>query len=174
LNEQDDFIVQEAAQIIPYQKRTWDIRCLVQNQNINDYQAMGMGVRIGANNNITSNINSGGDARGVEHLEDFFLNEYNLSINEVKEKTQELCLQATQQLHKTFGSFLEIGFDILWTADKGAIILEANARPSRWSFVKIADYLRNLGEDASPYLNLRKQVTKTPLVYTQKLLEHGR
>ena len=47
-----------------------------------------------------------------------------------------------------YGSFIEIGYDILFTKNKGPVIIEGNAKPSRWIFNVISDYL--ISQNQSP------------------------
>ena len=123
-------------------------------------------------NTITSNLNSGGTALPLEELADFFQKKYMYSIDNLHLDIDKLCLQCAEVIRNEIGNFCEIGFDILITKDRGPIIIEGNAKPSRWVFVKIADYLDSIGKDNSYYLDRRRETVRVPLKYALYLLDH--
>ena len=169
--DQDRYFVQEEAQIQKHENAPFDIRVLVQNYG-NEYAVTGKAVRIGRKYSITSNLNSGGYALPIEELEKFFHLNYEYSLKEIHEKIEDLCLSCCNVLKDEFGDFCEIGFDVLITKDRGPIILEANAKPSRWVFVKIADYLESIEKDNSYYLDRRKETVSVPMKYAEFLLSN--
>lgn len=164
-----DYFVQEAAQIVNYEDSPFDIRVLVQNYGA-AYSVTGEAVRIGQKDHITSNLNSGGTAIPLGEISDFLRSEYGLEVEEVRKLMESLCMDCAEVLRSRFGEFCEIGFDILLTKDKGPIILEANAKPSRWVFVKMADYLEGIGKDKSYYLNRRRETVSVPMKYASYVL----
>jgi len=121
-----EYFVQPKANIIYYNDSPFDIRVIVQNYGISDYRVTGIGVRIGQQNSFVSNLNSGGSALPVEALLDYYQSHFNKSIFTEIENISSICLQCCKTLEKAYGNFLEIGFDILLTIDKGPIILEGN------------------------------------------------
>ncbi|MEM9545015.1 MAG: YheC/YheD family protein [Bacteroidota bacterium] len=165
----ENYFIQEEAQIQLYGNAPFDIRVLVQNYG-NDYKVTGKAVRIGKKYGITSNLNSGGHALPIEGLASFFEENYSLTLNELHEKIDDLCMNCCDELRKEYGEFCEIGFDVLITKDRGQVILEANAKPSRWVFVKMADYLESVGKDNSYYLDRRKETVSVPMKYAAFLL----
>jgi hypothetical protein len=165
----DRYFVQEEAKIELLAERPFDIRVLVQNYG-NDYKVTGMAVRAGLQKGITSNLNSGGDALPMEELDDFFISKYGYTQEVLRQKIEKLCLDCSEVLKRNVGDFCEIGFDILVTRDKGPIIIEGNAKPSRWVFVKMADYLENRGKDNSYYLERRKETVSVPMKYARYLI----
>jgi len=165
----DNYFAQETADIHLYKKAPFDIRVLVQNYG-NEYKVTGKAIRIGREYGITSNLNSGGHALPMEELGQFFAEKYKYSLKELHQKINRLCLECCNVLKEEFGDFCEIGFDVLITKNRGPIILEANAKPSRWVFVKMADYLKSVGKDNSYYLDRRKETVSVPMKYAKYLL----
>jgi hypothetical protein len=162
------YFVQEDAKIELLEDAPFDIRVLVQNCG-NDYKVTGSAVRIGQKKSMTSNLNSGGSAVPFEDLSLFFKEKYDINTDTLKKDIEKLCLDCSDILRKEMGEFCEIGFDILVTKNNGPIIIEGNAKPSRWVFVKIADYLKELGKDYAYFLERRKETVSVPMKYASYL-----
>ena len=96
-----------------------------------------------------------------------------MDIDELITSIDTLCLQCSDVLKQEYGDFCEIGYDVLLTKDKGPVILEGNAKPSRWVFVKMADYLEELGKDNSYYLKRRQETVSAPMIYADYLVHKG-
>lgn len=157
------YFLQEEASVKPIDQAPFDIRVLVQNYG-EEFKITGMGVRIGQKHSVTANLNSGGKAIPVDDLETFLKTEYQKELLEVVKDIEQICLKTSLLLEKKFGSFLEIGFDILITQE-GPIIIEGNAKPSRWIFNVIADELESKNESSTQYKNLRNETVRVPLQY---------
>ncbi len=167
---QDRYFIQEEAKIELFEDSPFDIRVLVQNYG-DDYIVTGKAVRIGKKFSMTSNLNSGGNAMPIEELDYFFHKEYMYSLEELHLNIEKLCLDCSEVLRREIGNFCEIGFDILITKDKGPIIIEGNAKPSRWVFVQIADYLESMGKNNSYYIDRRRETVSVPIIYASYLLK---
>jgi glutathione synthase/RimK-type ligase-like ATP-grasp enzyme len=165
----EKYFIQEEAKIALFEDAPFDIRVLVQNYG-NEYKVTGSAVRIGQKKSMTSNLNSGGRALPIGEMALFFEEKYNTQFDILQSDINKLCLDCTEILRNQFGEFCEIGFDILITKDKGPIIIEANAKPSRWVFVKIADYLDGLGKDGTYYHDRRKESVCVPMKYASYLI----
>ncbi len=161
------YFLQEEASLESFNNSPFDIRVLVQNYG-EEYKISGKGVRIGQLNAVTANLNSGGKANAVEEIADFMISRFGRTIEEEIQKIEEICLTTSLLLEQEFGAFVEIGYDILITHD-GPIIIEANAKPSRWLFNVIADDKTARGESAEKFLELRKETVKVPLIYASFL-----
>lgn len=170
IGPEERYFVQEAAKTQLLGSAPFDIRVLVQNYG-KDYRVTGIAVRVGQKNSMTSNLNSGGHALPIEELSDFFYEEYKYTIEELQSTIEKLCLNCSEVLRNEIGEFCEIGFDILITKDNGPIIIEGNAKPSRWVFVKMADYLKSIGKDNSYYLDRRKETVSAPVLYANYLYQ---
>ena len=164
----EDYFVQPAAEIEQIHDAPFDIRVLVQNYG-DRYEVTGKAVRIGKKNSMTSNLNAGGGAIPISELKDFFIQNYDTTITDLESQIDKLCLECSEVLRNEYGEFCEIGFDVLITKDKGPIILEGNAKPSRWVFVKMADYLESQGKDNAYYLGRRKETVSVPMIYANYL-----
>lgn len=166
------YFLQEEASLESFSNSPFDIRVLVQNYG-NEHKITGKGVRIGQLNAVTANLNSGGKAIAIEKLSNFMISTFGRTIEDEIQNIEEICLKSSQLLESKFGAFVEIGYDILITHE-GPIIIEANAKPSRWLFNVIADDKISRGESAEKFLELRKETVKVPLIYAsflnQKLL----
>jgi len=172
IDVEERYFVQEEAKTELIEKAPFDIRVLVQNYG-DEYVVTGKAVRIGQEYAITSNLNSGGNAMPLEELAEFFKKKYMYSIEELHLDIDKLCLECAEVIGSEIGDFCEIGFDVLITKDRGPIIIEGNAKPSRWVFVKMADYLKSIGKDNSYYLDRRRETVSVPIKYALYLLDHN-
>ena len=120
---------------------------------------------------MTSNLNAGGSALPFAEMDEFFSEAYDRNAQSLEDEIDALCLHCAEVLKKEFGDFCEIGFDVLITKDLGPIIIEGNAKPSRWVFVKIADYLKEKGEDNSYYIDRRNETVSVPMKYAKYILK---
>lgn len=164
------YFVQAEAKLVRYQDAPFDVRVIVQNRR-GIYQITGLGARIGQRHSMTSNLNSGGAALPLHELGAFFQTAYGTDAATQQKQMEQLCLQCSQRIAAQYGEFLEIGFDILCTRDQGPIIIEGNAKPSRWIFNVISDYLIAKGASGQQYTALRQASVRVPMEYTAYLLE---
>lgn len=169
IDDEERYFVQEAAKTELINDAPFDIRVLVQNYG-DQYVVTGKALRIGKKYSITSNLNSGGNAMPVEELAHFFDQKYMYSLDKLHHDINKLCLECSEVLKNEIGDFCEIGFDILITNDRGPIIIEGNAKPSRWVFVKMADYLESIGKDNTYCLGRRRETVSVPIRYANYLL----
>lgn len=163
------YFIQDEAKIARFNTSPFDIRVLVQHDGTS-YKFHGINARIGSEASMTSNLNTGGRALPLSLLNDFFEEQYYLDAKMVREQIESLCKDCIAVIEEEIGPFFEIGFDILLTKDKGPIVLEANAKPSRWIFNVIADYLEHQGLDGDKYKGMRTISVRMPLAFaTSKL-----
>ncbi|MCB9233435.1 MAG: YheC/YheD family protein [Bacteroidia bacterium] len=158
-----EFLVQYDAQTVPFEGRPLDLRVLVQNYR-GRYQVTGAGIRLGKKGGATANLSTGGTALPMTDLEDYFQKHQGQRAEALQEMVCEICLKASHLLATEYGEFLEIGFDILFTPN-GPVILEGNAKPSRWVFNVIGDYLKNAGRNAQPWYEIRQDSVRIPLEF---------
>ncbi len=162
-----NYFLQEEASTELINDSPFDIRVLVQNYG-EDYKITGMGARIGQSKAVTANLNSGGKAMAIDELSNFMGTKFNRNIEEEIFEIKEMCIQTSQLLQEKVGAFLEIGYDILITHE-GPIIIEGNAKPSRWIFNVIADEKIAKGESPEKFHQLRKETVRVPLIYASYL-----
>ncbi len=160
-----NYLIQPQAKLSYFNDRPFDIRVLVQNNSVNNYLITGYGVRVGKEKSFVSNLNTGGTVYPIEALDEHYSKYHNKKLSEEMNTLLRLCRQCCEALHNKYGNFLEIGFDILLTLDKGPIILEANSKPSRWLFNVLAEYYQE-EEPAYFFQQLRKKAVSAPIVFT--------
>lgn len=163
-----EYFIQPKAETICYNNSPFDIRVIVQNYGLSDYRVTGIGVRIGQENSFVSNLNSGGSALPLEALSNYYQSHFSKNIFTEIESISSICLQCCKILDKAYGNFLEIGFDILLTKDRGPIILEANSKPSRWIFNVLAEYYKDNPQQVEKYKKLRFETVRVPIIFTEK------
>jgi hypothetical protein len=165
------YFLQPEAKTSLFEGSPFDIRVLVQDAG-KGHDITGMGVRIGAPSSWTANLNTGGRAIPFGELAPFIHMRLGRDPVAEEEKIREICLDCCSLIKAELGSFLEIGFDILLTGE-GPLILEGNAKPSRWVFQSIGDHLERAGKDPAPYRALRRRSVRIPLEYGSFLLHNS-
>jgi hypothetical protein len=83
-------------------------------------------------------------------------------LEQVKKISFDTCLTINQE----FGEFAEIGLDFLLTTE-GPIVMEGNARPSRWVFNVLADRYEADPEKSLFYKSQRALSVKVPAVFAK-------
>jgi hypothetical protein len=164
----EHYFIQPKAKIKNFEGSPFDLRVLIQNYGEADYRITGMAVRQGQQGSNVSNLQSGGTALAFEELNDWIISELNVSTDLLLKQIKNISFDCCAKLHKNFGAFLEIGLDFLLTTD-GPLIMEGNARPSRWVFNVLADRFADNPEKALHYKNLRKLSVRMPGVYALEL-----
>lgn len=164
-----DYIAQEEALLYEFRQVSFDLRLMVQDVN-GSFALTGEAVRLGNKGSIVSNLSSGGAAISLAELHSEMDEPEALLITSELDQARKDCLAFANALKAAFGSFAELGFDVLLTRDKGPVILEVNAKPSRWVFVQIADHEEQTGNDSTPYLNMRKKTVLCPIAYAERVL----
>jgi hypothetical protein len=169
ITEGISYIIQPKVSYHLYKGSPYDIRVLVQNKGNAQYIISGEAVRIGKQASWVSNLDAGGTALPVDELKEFYESTYGNSFEDTITKARSICLRSTIALHKQYGEFCEIAYDIILSSDKGPLILEANARPSRWSFNVIAANNKDNPTVFQKYRDVRKTTVSMPLLYAEQL-----
>ncbi|RSK26298.1 YheC/YheD family protein [Bacillus sp. HMF5848] len=108
--------------------RPFDIRVLLQKDESGLWQEKGRGIRIGAENQIISNLSGGADALPFDKL-------YNLcpQMNEIllEDDIHTIIEQLPITLEQHFSSLFELGVDIGIDQDGRMWILDTNSKPGR-------------------------------------------
>jgi|GEM_PF-3297292 len=159
------YFMQEGAKLALLNGSPVDIRIVMQNKGEYAYQITGKGMRIGSKGNWLANINAGGSAIALEEISGYLSAEYQQTVTQLHHQLDQLCLACSKALHNKLGSFLEIGFDILLTQDKGPIILEANSNFARWIFNVIAHNYPQDSPQWHHFKDLRRQSVLNPALY---------
>ncbi|MGE5403406.1 MAG: YheC/YheD family protein [Candidatus Saccharibacteria bacterium] len=122
----------------------FDFRVLVQKDNWGRWEVTGMAVRVGAPDQITSNLHTGGHAARTEYLLaelGFTPVEVSMVINDLT----NLSILIAGYLEKTVVDVAEVGLDFIIDNNRKVWFLEANSKPGRRVFGEIdAQNLRKL------------------------------
>ncbi|RUR05148.1 YheC/YheD family protein [Legionella sp. km772] len=164
LNDKN-YLIQSKAVLSYLNNCPFDLRVLVQNEGKDNYSITGVGVRMGKEDSFVSNLNAGGTALPLEALEEHYQRYHHKKLQDEMNDIAQLCHQCCHLLHNKYGSFLEVGFDILLTLDRGPVILEANSKPSRWFFNILAEYYQDK-ELSHFFQQQRRNAVKAPILFT--------
>lgn len=126
-------LVQQAISILPYRKRVFDVRALVQRREDGEWALTGMVARLGAPDRKVTNIHSGGKAAPLDQI----LAESGASaelIQSLKERIEELALATAESVAETTKHVAELGVDLAIDTEYRCWLIEANSRTGRISF----------------------------------------
>jgi hypothetical protein len=164
------YFIQPKANIQNFEDAPIDLRVLIQNHGAGKFQISGMVLRQGQQFSNVSNLQSGGTALAFEELNGWIEEVLHFSSNSYLEKVKKISFDCCQQIERRYGEFAEIGLDFLLTTE-GPILMEGNARPSRWVFNVLADRFSDNPEKEAFFKNLRKESVRMPGVYALSLFE---
>ncbi|MFZ3589825.1 YheC/YheD family protein [Bacillus sp. DJP31] len=134
-------------------KKPFDVRILLQKNEIGQWVEQGRGVRIGKENGLVSNLHNGGEAIPFEE----FLNEMPPRRRSlIQEEIQTITNRLPSLLEKKFGRLFELGLDIGVTDDGAVWLLDINSKPGR----KVI---------TSTSLSKKEQLLQAPLHYMNYL-----
>lgn len=150
-------LIQKWININDQENRVYDIRALMQKNGQGKWQLTGMGLRLGAKKQITSNLKSGGSALEVyPFLKQLFEEE---QAQQLYKKTKALAHYSASFLDKKSGGrLIELGLDIAIDREGQIWIIEVNNKPGKTIFKQIPNDQAN------------EQSIRLPLQYAKYLL----
>ncbi len=163
-----NYIVQPEIKAFQQENCAFDLRCIVQNDGLGVNSITGLGIRVGNEESLVSNLKAGGFGLAYEEIETLL----NVPIDKIalQQVIEKKCLIITEALQEEFGSICEIAFDILLNEKLEPVILEANANPGRWLFTKIADrYEVQNPILCKKYRQMRKTCVEWPVKYSYNM-----
>ncbi len=165
------YFIQPKAKVLPYEGSPYDLRVLIQNRGQGQYLTTGMGLRLGQKEANVANLQMGGSALAPQVIGSYYRSFFGRDWTEELNLIEQISLACCRSLERSYGAFFEIGLDFLLTQDQGPIIIEGNARPSRWVFNVIADRFSNDNDtiQADYYRRLRELSVRMPGVYALAL-----
>jgi len=163
------YIVQPSANAYGFENSPVCIRVLVQNTEKNNYQITGSVSRVGAKKAWLAVPGPQERALPLHEMANYYKRVYQKDIFEEKARVESLCMDCTHKLHEKYGSFLELGFDIMLTKEQGPVILEANSAPGRTIFGKMADAYPIGSEEYAEYKAIQSATIRRPAMFINSL-----
>ncbi len=144
------FIIQQYLNLFTSYKQPFDVRVLVQKDHNGNWDITGMSVRLGDQDNITSNLHGGGKVEKLLSLleREFDQNKANTIINEIN----RLVLAIPTFLEDNHGNLFELGIDIGIDRQGRIWIIEVNSKPGRKVFSLLKDKEKTIKALSSPIL----------------------
>jgi glutathione synthase/RimK-type ligase-like ATP-grasp enzyme len=162
------YFIQPKAKIFDFENAPIDLRVLIQNHGGSSYQISGMALRQGQAGSNVSNLQSGGTALAFEEIAEWLEEVLHFSTSSMLEQVKNISFDTCLTINQEFGEFAEIGLDFLLTTE-GPIVMEGNARPSRWVFNVLADRYEADPEKSLFYKSQRALSVKVPAVFAKNL-----
>lgn len=139
----------------------FDIRVLMQKDELQSWQLTGMAVRTGNAHSLTSNLHGGGKAEKITpFLEKICANKQ--TATQVEQEIYTLCHRVTRLIEHEHGRLCELGVDIGVDSRGRVWLLEVNSKPGRQVF-------RQAGEREMYVTAIRR-----PMLYARALLQGSR
>lgn len=157
-----NYIIQETIKIIRHNRKIFDIRVLMQKDNVGIWKLTGMTCRVGKINSITSNLDTGGKVEKTTKVlkKIFGVNKYHHKIGEIR----KIAFRTVKSLENKVKFVGELGLDLLINEKGKIIIIEINSKPGRAVF-------RPLGINPKNNRNFREVAVRRPLEYAKYLLD---
>ena len=131
------YLIQEYLDLNTSNNKPFDIRVVIQKNNLGDWETIGMVARLGDTGNITSNLHGGGTVQEVTSLLNQEFGEEN--AEQIKNEITFLANTIPPYLESSHGELFEIGLD-LGVDRKGRVwIIEVNSKPGRKVFSLLND-----------------------------------
>lgn len=131
------FIIQKFLDLNTSKNQPYDIRVLVQKNQYGQWELTGMAARVGAINNITSNLHGGGKVEAVNVI---LGKEFNREKAEsIIDEINMIATTIPPILEKSHGNLFEIGLDIGVDRNGDIWIIEVNSKPGRRAFTLLND-----------------------------------
>jgi glutathione synthase/RimK-type ligase-like ATP-grasp enzyme len=166
----EQYFIQPKAKIFDFENAPIDLRVLIQNQGGSTYQISGMALRQGQAGSNVSNLQSGGTALAFEEIAEWLEEVLHFSTSSILEQVKKISFDTCRAIDQKFGEFAEIGLDFLLSTE-GPVIMEGNARPSRWVFNVLADRYQDEAKKSLVYKSQRALSVKMPAVFAKNFAE---
>lgn len=154
------YLIQQYADLTTANKEPFDIRVLVQKNNLGNWETTGMAARVGKRLTLTSNLHGGG---GVQTVESILTQEFGIKKTEqLLEQISMLAKKVPTYIESSHGKLFEVGLDIGIDRQGNVWIIEVNSKPGRQVFSLLRDNER------------RKKALLQPVFYTLYLTQRQR
>jgi len=152
------YAIQQYLPLTTSQNEPYDIRVLVQKNEIGSWEMTGMAARIGDADNITSNLHGGGY---VESVEKIIKTEFSVQkADDILTQIHSFSKTIPPFIEQSHGSIFELGLD-LGIDKKGKVwIIEVNSKPGRSVF-------SIMGDEQTSYKSMVQ-----PILYTRHLAKN--
>ncbi|WP_159881605.1 YheC/YheD family endospore coat-associated protein [Paenibacillus puerhi] len=142
------YLVQRYLRLHSRSGGAFDVRALVQKNGAGRWQLTGLGVRLGQDGSLTSNLHGGGR---VEAAAPWLSREFGEKRAEaILAELTQLCIWVPEALEAGHGRLAEVGLDFGIDTDSRIWLLEANSKPGRSIFTYLRDEQALSASLASP------------------------
>jgi glutathione synthase/RimK-type ligase-like ATP-grasp enzyme len=114
--------------VLQHKQKPFDIRILLQKNELGEWIEQGRGVRIGQENGLVSNLHNGGEAVPFPAI----LSYWSSPIRElIQDEINTIIELLPPLLEEKFGRLFELGLDIGVTKEGAVWLLDINSKPGR-------------------------------------------
>lgn len=132
-----EYIVQRGINLLTYQNRIFDIRIMIQMNDEKKWESTGYIGRLAHPKKIVTNFHNSGKPLPLETLLSPYLR--GGKQKEYIDTLKDLGDQITEEFHKRFPGFKEVGLDLGIDASLKPWIIEVNTRPDAYIFNQLKD-----------------------------------
>lgn len=144
------YLIQEYLKLNNSKKMPYDIRMLIQKNELGKWEITGSAARLGDANNITSNLHGGGTVKSTTSLlTSEFGKEKAIQLEKELDKLGNIVPNIIESSH---GNLFELGLDIGIDVNGNLWIIEANSKPGRKIFTLLKDKDKNHKSIIQPIL----------------------
>ncbi|GAB2723105.1 YheC/YheD family protein [Paenibacillus thermoaerophilus] len=151
------YLLQPYLDLVTDRGEPFDLRALVQKDARGLWRLAGIAARIGRPGGLTSNLHGGGTAERADRLLERLYGPE--TSRELLDRIREVSVEVPPVLERRFGRLAELGLDIGVDRRQKLWLIEANSKPGRSVFARIADTAA------------RRRALWNPLRYARYLLD---
>ncbi|WP_127572077.1 YheC/YheD family protein [Paenibacillus xylaniclasticus] len=131
------YIVQRGISLLQHNNRRFDLRVMVQQNDLGEWETTGIIGRLGHPAKIVTNYHSGGTPLPLSTLMSAHMSE--AKQRELHSRLSQLGLDIAKALQARYPRIKEIGVDVAIDHDFRPWVLEVNTRPDPFIFRKLGD-----------------------------------
>ncbi|TCZ75321.1 YheC/YheD family protein [Paenibacillus albiflavus] len=132
------YLLQERLVLVTEDDVPFDVRSLMQKNEVGLWQLTGTAIRYGKSGTLTANLHGGGSAT---HPNDFLSKLFgSMKAKELIQDVTRLSYQISSTLETYHGRLVELGIDFGIDMNGQIWILEANSKPGRTIFTHLQDF----------------------------------
>lgn len=155
LFKKNSFVIQERIPLASFQNRPYDLRVVVQKDDIGNWIISGMVAKLAPEGQVITNVGRGGE---IGLLQDYFTHN-EISIQDIQKKINTLGIEIAKALEKEWPNIADLGLDIGITDNGIPYFIECNLRSQYGALRKYKEYLP-----------LWEKIHDTPIAYANYLL----
>lgn len=163
-----DYIIQQTIHVASLHNRFCDVRCMVQRTGTDLPEVSAMVVRVSSGGMVSPNLDQKGIAldfstyaRAVFPQKD---------IVQFEQDAKDTALSVFKALESQVGHIAELGIDLIIDPSGAIHVIEANSKPGRIAYQRLAQGFYLTESERNRYLEMRHRTIENPIRYANHII----